>query len=60
MFVILGIVLALYVAYAMIQGEVTVKSGIKARTVLRADTPVYYWTCIAVYGLLAFALITVF
>jgi len=60
MFVVLGFGLAAYVAFALLNGEVVVRSGAGARTVRRAETPTYYWTCVAIYLLLAIALVTVF
>ena len=60
MFKILGIVVALYTAYAVINGEVYAKSGPWGRTVSRVDSPRYFWTVIVIYAGLSVALLTVF
>lgn len=60
MFVVIGIAVATYVAYAVLTGTVVAERGIAARRVLREERPVYFWTCVTIYGLLAVALITVF
>ena len=60
MFKILGIVVALYTAYAAISGEVYAKSGPWGRTVSRVDSPQYFWTVIVIYAGLSVALLTVF
>lgn len=60
MFKMAGILVLLYTAYAVIKGEVYAKSGAKGRTVLRSDSPEYFWVVIAVYACLGIALIAVF
>lgn len=60
MFKILGIVVALYTGYAVFKGEVYAKSGVKGRTVLKEESPEYFWIVIAIYTGLSIALITVF
>jgi len=60
MFTILGILVALYTAYAVIKGEVYAKSGPWGRTVSRLDSPAYFWVVIVIYAGLSIALITVF
>ncbi len=60
MFKMLGILVALYTAYAVSKGEVYAKSGPWGRTVSRADSPEYFWVVIAIYAGLSVALITVF
>ena len=60
MFKVLGIVVALYTAYAVINGEVYAKSGPWGRTVSRVDSPRYFWTVIVIYAGLSAALLTVF
>jgi hypothetical protein len=60
MFKALGFVVAMYVAYAATKGEVYAKSGPWGRTVSRDESPGYFWTVIAVYALLAAALVFVF
>lgn len=60
MFRLIGILLALYTAYAAISGEVFAKSGISGRAVLKAESPGYFWVVIVIYAALSAALITVF
>ena len=60
MFKLLGVLLALYVARSIARGEVTMKSGLWAKTVGRAESPTEFWICIAIYSGLAVALLTVF
>lgn len=60
MFRLVGVLLALYTAYAAISGEVFAKSGISGRVVLRAESPGYFWVVIVIYAALSAALITVF
>lgn len=59
MFDALGVLLALYVGYAVVSGEVLAKSGHWARTVSRADSPRYFWVVIAIYAGLSLALVLV-
>ena len=60
MFKVLGIVVALYTAYAVINGEVYAKSGPWGRTVSRVESPQYFWAVIVIYAGLSAALLTVF
>jgi len=60
MFKVLGVLVALYVVYAVARGEVLAKSGAWGRTVTRADSPEYFWIVIAIYAGLGLALIFVF
>lgn len=60
MFKALGIAVALYALYAAATGEVYAKAGAWGRTVSRADSPEYFWVVIAVYLLLALALLFIF
>jgi len=60
MFKGLGILLAIYTAYAISQGEVFAKSGAWGNTISKTESPKYFWAVIAVYVLLAIALVTVF
>ena len=60
MFKALGVLVALYVVYAVVQGEVYAKSGAWGRRVTRADSPEYFWVVIAIYAGLSLALIFVF
>lgn len=60
MFRLIGVLLALYTAYAVVSGEVFARSGISGRTVLKAESPGYFWVVIVIYAALSVALITVF
>lgn len=60
MFDALGVLVALYAAYAALTGEVYAKSGPGGRTVARAESPAYFWIVVAIYAGLAIALVTVF
>lgn len=59
-FVLIGFLLAAYVAVAALRGEVWVTHRASARCVRRSREPVYFWVCIAIYVGLAVALVTVF
>ncbi len=56
MFKLLGVLLALYVAYAAMTGEVIAKSGPGMPSVRRVKSTRYFWTVIAIYGGLAVAM----
>lgn len=60
MFRALGIGIALYVVYAVFNGSVHAKSGIRMREVLRDESPGYFWAVIAIYSVLSLMLIFVF
>jgi len=60
MFPALGAVLAVYVVYALLRGEVFAKAGVGGRVVSREASPEYYWVVVALYGGLSLALLTVF
>jgi hypothetical protein len=60
MFKALGVLVALYAAYAAISGEVYARSGISGRMVSRQVSPKYFWLLIAIYVGLSLALIFVF
>lgn len=60
MFQALGAVLAVYVVYALLRGEVFAKAGVAGRVVSREASPEYYWVVVALYGGLSLALLTVF
>lgn len=60
MFKVLGVLVALYTAYAAISGVVYAKSGPGGRTVSRQDSPEYFWVVIAIYAGLSIALLVVF
>lgn len=56
MFKVLGVLVALYVVYAAIDGKVYTKSGPGGRTVFRQDSPEYFWVVILIYAGLGLAL----
>jgi len=56
MFVLLALALAFYVFHAAAIGEVWVRQGMRARLVTREESPVHFWTCIAIYAALALAM----
>jgi hypothetical protein len=60
MFKALGAVLAIYTAYAAVDGRVFARAGISGRMVSREESPVYFWVVVCIYALLSLALITVF
>lgn len=60
MFKGLGLLLSLYVVYAVIAGKVFAKDGARGATVSRVQGPAYFWAVIAIYAGLALALLTVF
>ena len=60
MFKTLGVLLAVYVTFAVFRGEVYAKSGIGGRTIKRVDSASYFWTVIGIYCALALALVIVF
>jgi hypothetical protein len=59
-FKILGILVALYVVYALAAGQVYAKRGPWGAMSKRAEHPVRYWTAVTVYIGLSAALIVVF
>jgi hypothetical protein len=56
----LGILVALYTAYAAMNGEVYARSGPWGRIVSRDESPGYFWVVITIYAGLSVALMTVF
>jgi hypothetical protein len=60
MFKLLGILVATYTAYAAAQGEVFARHRAWGRRIRRSEEPRYFWVVIAIYGLLALALVFVF
>lgn len=56
LFKALGLLLAGYVAIAVLSGSVYAKSGVWGRTLRRTDRPLPYWSAIAAYTLLSLAL----
>lgn len=60
MFKFLGVMLAIYVIYALKAGEVFAKSGASGHMVSRDESPTYFWGVIVIYAGLSIALLTVF
>jgi hypothetical protein len=60
MFKVLGAILAIYVVFAAMSGEVYAKSGYKGRAISKHDEPRYFWVVIGIYAALSIALLTVF
>jgi hypothetical protein len=60
LFKALGVVLALYTAYAAFRGEVYARARWSGGAVERAEEPRYFWVVIAIYFGLSVALLTVF
>jgi hypothetical protein len=60
LFKILGILVALYVVYALAAGQVYAKRGPWGATSKRSDDPFNYWAAVAVYTGLSAALVFVF
>ena len=59
-FKVLGVLVALYTAYAAISGRVYVKAGASGKTITRAESPGQFWVSIVIYAGLSIALMTVF
>lgn len=60
MFKLIGCIVAGYTIYSIFEGEVGAKSGIRWQRVSKEESPRYFWSVIAIYGLLSVALITLF
>lgn len=60
LFKLLGVLVIAYAAYGAWRGEVFAKSGPWGKTIVREESPRYFWVVIAIYGLLGLALLTVF
>ena len=60
MFDALGLLLAGYVCYAVLVGQVWAKAGPLGRIVCRELSPEYFWTVIAIYAGLSVALVLLF
>ncbi|HTO50278.1 MAG TPA: hypothetical protein VML91_21760 [Burkholderiales bacterium] len=60
MFKLLGVVVFAYVGYSLYAGRTFAKAGIGGRWLRRGEQPFGYWSTLAVYSLLATALLTVF
>jgi hypothetical protein len=58
MFKLLGLVVALYTLYAVLNGEVFARSGQWGKIISQDDSPRYFWGVIAIYAALALALMT--
>lgn len=59
MFKVLGVLVLLYVGYAVSTGEIYAKDGWRSRCVSRADTAHYFWAVVTCYVILGVALLTV-
>lgn len=59
-FDLLGVCLACYTAYAACSGSVVVRDKAWAKTYLRDESPGWFWSSIAIYGVLSAALIFYF
>ncbi len=60
MFTLLGILVALYTAYAVATGEVVAKHRAWGRRILRSSDPRAFWGVVVVYAGLSLALLLVF
>ncbi|MGH6893159.1 MAG: hypothetical protein ACREEP_12950 [Dongiaceae bacterium] len=60
MFKAIGILVALYTAYAAVSGKVYARSGPGGRMISRRESPRYFRVVIAIYAGLSVALLTVF
>jgi hypothetical protein len=60
MFKVLGVALLGYVLHCLYTGRTFAKSGMWGREFARDDAPFRYWSTVAVYAVLAVALMTVF
>jgi hypothetical protein len=60
MFKLLGALVALYAIYAVAKGEVVAKAGPGARTVVRDESPRYFWCVVVIYAGLALGLVFLF
>ncbi len=60
MFEMIGALLSAYVLYAISKGEVYAKSGPGGQTVLKRESPTYFWIIIAIYSGLSIALMIIF
>ncbi len=60
LFQLLGVVVGIYVAYALLTGRVYAKSGIWGRTFLRDGDAWSYWSACIAYALLSAGLLLYF
>jgi hypothetical protein len=60
MFHVLGVLIGIYTVYAAMAGRVYAKSGPFGRTVVRDESPRYFWVVIVIYAGLTIALLFVF
>jgi hypothetical protein len=59
-FKMLGVLVALYVAYALTVGKVYARRGPWGVIWTRTEAPFWYWSTIVIYGVLSAALFFVF
>jgi hypothetical protein len=60
MFKLVGVIVALYVVYALSVGEVFAKRGVWGAISRRAEQPFQYWSTIVAYTVLSVALFFIF
>ena len=60
LFDLLGVLLALYIAYSVYRGHVYGKSGAWGRTIVRDESPQEFWLLIAIYAALSVLLVAWF
>jgi hypothetical protein len=60
MFKLLGVAVLGYVGYSLYAGRTFAKAGVGGRWLRRGEQPFGYWSTLAIYTLLAAALLTVF
>lgn len=60
LFKLLGVLVIAYTVHSVWRGEVFASSGPWGKTIVREDSPRYFWAVIGIYGLLGLALLTVF
>ena len=60
MFKMLGILVALYVVYALAAGQVYARRGVWGALLKRSENPFRYWAAVTAYSCLSAALILVF
>jgi len=60
MFKALGALVALYLAYAVMTGEIYAKAGPVGRKISRDESPRAFWAAVGAYGCLALMLVFLF
>jgi len=60
MFQLLGVLVGVYTMYSAMAGHVYAKSGPWGKTILREESPRYFWVVILIYAGLSAALLFVF